>query len=899
MPIRLRQGNGKKTVLEDAELYTQDHVRLERSPHPYLRRKEDLATEGKDSEDVRGQQLLPPLGAFPSARGVQDPPRSSRSLVEGLTASDSGTDAEDDTFRSVKALLPPVARPRKGLKDFRADGANDSPLLTPSQLDEVDPHSKSTYFTLQRRKPALGEPPEEAQKAYEKFLRRRQAEFLRRTSEVVLLSAVSLCVLLTPGAAQSAWAMHRGMYTLIWESSPNTLTAISTQIAIFISLLILYVFRVLLGPLLQNGEIRFGRIRVPSSFDPATVIYPTALPILVALSLSDSLSGALLPNIVLGLSTLPARLIPSFGAESAFSSFHWMVTVLPLISAENTAWPRRTFPSKPYQLLPLKGARMDSEDIVLLFPLQQILLTILQYLTTTSLLPSELQLLSVSLINILLLSETPQSRILAILLWIGGVCLLILSDSAIRANVTLERIPSWRLKRASTKAQAVAAFALPFRKSRKSMGPLEMESDDEVDMDSAVNGRADTVKRTGHNANNWNQTLEKTRSAPTSSPSIAAPAILRRRSIPTMAQNFLNLSSQDIMRRKWLYSGYTLLIALAIIFLPIRIAVQKFALNDMEPFGWALGYLFSDIAEFRAFVNDRRLQDWIVFPSLGATALQLPFKKVDRVEYIRMAVLGTANSRLFLFAYWASTIAVGVITVLTLSNSVEVDTRRKIFHGTMVIMLLPTTFIDPAFLSLGLALVLAVFLLLDLFRAGQLRPISKPIAQFLTPYVDGRDLRGPVVISHIFLLIGCAIPLWLSLTGVERGGAGPWAGWEVTTRDMSMLSGVICVGMGDAAASLIGRRFGRHKWPWTGGKSLEGSAAFAAAVSCGLILTKTWLRYGKWATTHEDCDSWVKIIAKAVLAACGASFTEAVLTGCNDNVVVPVILWLLVRGTKL
>ena len=60
-----------------------------------------------------------------------------------------------------------------------------------------------------------------------------------------------------------------------------------------------------------------------------------------------------------------------------------------------------------------------------------------------------------------------------------------------------------------------------------------------------------------------------------------------------------------------------------------------------------------------------------------------------------------------------------------------------------------------------------------------------------------------------------------------------------------MVAGVVCVGMGDAAASLIGRRYGRRKWPWAGGKSLEGSL------------------------------------------------------GGNDNVIVPVILWALVRGVRL
>lgn len=112
-----------------------------------------------------------------------------------------------------------------------------------------------------------------------------------------------------------------------------------------------------------------------------------------------------------------------------------------------------------------------------------------------------------------------------------------------------------------------------------------------------------------------------------------------------------------------------------------------------------------------------------------------------------------------------------------------------------------------------------------------------------------------------------------------------------------MVSGVVCVGMGDAAASLIGRRFGRRRWLWSGGKSLEGSFAFAAAVTLGLVLAKAWLRIGGWPGDNDD--RWFVTLVKSVIAATGASLTEAILTGGNDNVVVPIILWLLTKGLSI
>jgi hypothetical protein len=56
----------------------------------------------------------------------------------------------------------------------------------------------------------------------------------------------------------------------------------------------------------------------------------------------------------------------------------------------------------------------------------------------------------------------------------------------------------------------------------------------------------------------------------------------------------------------------------------------------------------------------------------------------------------------------------------------------------------------------------------------------------------------------------------------------------------------------------------------------------------------TWLRVGGWAN-WEDYD-FGSALAKCFIAGSGASLLESVLTAANDNVVVPIGLWLLVRG---
>lgn len=696
----------------------------------------------------------------------------------------------------------------------------------------------------------------------------------------------------------------------------------------------------------SSSRIR-QRIRIPASFDPAPILYPSILPALISISLFAAFSKPLLANIVLGLAALPPQLVPFGKPYSGYSSTHWLISILPLLASENTDIPSKLLASRPYKLKLPPPEGLDPEVLTLLFPLHQALLPPLYYLTTTSLLSTELHLLSIGLINLLLFTGSPQADILKTLMWLGGVGIFVSCGKVLKWGVALARIPRWRFRRAGQIIRNQQSFlqtlndSLRPKRTRSAARGHIADSDADDDepvpgeplqnaigfklniLDSmrnniVVNGNesrsAVDSKRTGFDSfdNHSEQANGLTRMRRNTLPASVADdhtskhrLTTRKRSMST-AQSYLSLTPTQALVRKWAYAGYFYIIVVVMILGPLRYVIGKRALRDHEPFGWAISYLFGNIQRVRWEVFHWNLDWWIPLP---------PIQDLDEVaqiattlapaDHIRRIVLGEANTRLLLCIYCVGTIAAGLLSVFSLSAVVEVDTRRKVFHGTMVAMLLPTIYIDPCFVALALALVLAIFLLLDLIRASQLPPLSRPIASFLTPYVDGRDLRGPVVVSHIFLLIGCAIPLWLSLAGVDRAGDEPWNDWEVTSRDVSMVAGVVCVGMGDAAASLIGRRYGRRKWPWAGGKSLEGSLAFAVAVTIGLLFARVWLHLG-WGDVNATPRTTVELvvdasltIAKAALCAAGASLNEAVLTGGNDNVIVPVVLWVLVRGVRL
>lgn len=677
-------------------------------------------------------------------------------------------------------------------------------------------------------------------------------------------------------------------------------------------------------------------IRVPAAFDPATLLYPVLLPVFAVVSQSTCSQISLTTNLALAVSSIPRSIVPLQDSFSGHTSIQWLLSVLPVSILEQ----------KDTSLLREMNTHFHAvESLVLLFPLHQCLLKTLGFLTANSLLPSELQLASVSMINVLILGDTPQSLILKALLWIGGLLTFISCGHVLRWAVAIARVPSWRFRRqrhpsrgryAKESGISNIVYILFWKVSTFVRG---YKHSDEGDFTTTTLKKKPQCTGQGLSFNSTvrNSALDPSKVKPPAlsidgkiqqdppSDVITDPMVSQKRkqrsnTFPSYVgllpssdalgqtdksqeplflldkpRSLQSLTKAQATFVKWLYALYTYAMIMAIIGGPVRLFIGSLALHNQEPVGWALGYLFGDNATFRRLTKQSALESWIRLPKNWDD-----FPRNSRrswAEYLRWERLGAANTRLLVCMHCLTTITVGLAILLRLRHSVEVDTRRKVFHGIMVVMFLPATFIDPAFASLALTLVLSIFFLLDLFRASQLPPLSRPLTYFLAPYVDGRDHRGPVIVSHIFLLIGCAIPLWLSLASVERTGEKPWEGWDVSSRDLSMVSGVVCVGMGDAAASLVGRRFGRHRWCWSGGKSLEGSLAFTTAVVSGLVLARLWLLYGGW--VGDSGDAWMPFLGKAVAAAVGASLTEAVLTGGNDNVIVPVVLWLLVRGLAL
>ncbi|KAJ8097498.1 hypothetical protein POJ06DRAFT_261540 [Lipomyces tetrasporus] len=229
-----------------------------------------------------------------------------------------------------------------------------------------------------------------------------------------------------------------------------------------------------------------------------------------------------------------------------------------------------------------------------------------------------------------------------------------------------------------------------------------------------------------------------------------------------------------------------------------------------------------------------------------------------------------SNRRLGMLGYWATWLAIGIPWIQRSSNAWTIDIRRKVWHGMVIGMFLPTGVgWDATFTSLSMAIALTLFLFSEFLRATTIPPLGMHIHDALKKYIDERDTCGPIVVSHIFLLLGISVPIFLS----------------------SSPAGIICLGFGDACASIIGRRVGKHRW-FDSKKTLEGTAGFIAAAFTGLMITKYVL------SGYDNILGPDLTVQWALLAAISTAVLEAT-SGMNDNVIVPVYMYVILRlGTR-
>lgn len=82
----------------------------------------------------------------------------------------------------------------------------------------------------------------------------------------------------------------------------------------------------------------------------------------------------------------------------------------------------------------------------------------------------------------------------------------------------------------------------------------------------------------------------------------------------------------------------------------------------------------------------------------------------------------------------------------------------------------------------------------------QLTQYWKVLQLCFDTFKDAKD-EGHLALTPLYLMIGCVAPFWIypySFSG---------------TLPLPVISGILSVAIGDAAASICGAKFGKHRWP--------------------------------------------------------------------------------------
>ncbi|CAH0558934.1 unnamed protein product [Brassicogethes aeneus] len=233
-------------------------------------------------------------------------------------------------------------------------------------------------------------------------------------------------------------------------------------------------------------------------------------------------------------------------------------------------------------------------------------------------------------------------------------------------------------------------------------------------------------------------------------------------------------------------------------------------------------------------------------------------------------------SSIKLISFWVICSLVAVIAVRNQIYFKEKATtsQRKVFHILAVSVFVPGLIYKCSFLYLASGVVLGIFFCLEILRIKNIPPIGKYLQDGFSVFSDEKDC-GIVAFTPIYLLTGCALPLWIHPAPCDPTDSASFS-------LLPLLSGVLTIGIGDTAASVIGSNYGKHKWKGSS-KTIEGTMACIFSQFAFVML----LNYLDWIRNMTTF-----LYIKTAVAILLTSIVEAKTTQV-DNLVLPLIMYII------
>jgi len=202
-------------------------------------------------------------------------------------------------------------------------------------------------------------------------------------------------------------------------------------------------------------------------------------------------------------------------------------------------------------------------------------------------------------------------------------------------------------------------------------------------------------------------------------------------------------------------------------------------------------------------------------------------------------------------------------TYISLKN---ITMYRKFYHLVILFVYIPGMLLDLDLLLLASGAMSIVFLLSTVIEAYKIQPFYQLIHKTVIQFKSSQD-TGKFVLTPLYLLLGCSLPIWLDF--LKNSSA--------TKPPISSFSGILSVGIGDAAASVIGSKFGRHKVFGTK-KSVEGFLASVVFQCFTIFIFQCFNLY------NLDC----RVFAAIFIVSIAELVTKEI-----DNLVLPLFMYVM------
>lgn len=299
----------------------------------------------------------------------------------------------------------------------------------------------------------------------------------------------------------------------------------------------------------------------------------------------------------------------------------------------------------------------------------------------------------------------------------------------------------------------------------------------------------------------------------------------------------------------------------------------------------ALGLVFATVLMLRENVNTTiHSSILVVIPLFVAMYAYEPIVQDLLINFIYSEV-----QRIQVVTCWAVLLAVTLPSMLLLSRSGRIPNiiLRKGYHVLAVALFLPALLTQPQLLGIALACAFAVLVAVEVLRTGNIPGVSQYIDNFMGSFVDERD-AGVVYVTHFTLLLGMALPVWLSIATMKENYSHDNSNKLLSSSNIwpAALAGILAIGLGDAAASIVGSRFGRVQIAPKSRKTLEGTLAGAGVVILAWVGLAYYQFIPEMQSIFDDSSSgsinWVVLGAVTLLNSLLEAATEQL-----DNLFVP------------